>query len=578
MKQAKIILTTILVLVLYCTVASAEIDISRVAYNDINNESVVNNNVDKLSIDICNLYKRTADNFHIQQKHVKIIHLVAGGRAIYTDKNPDIYTDTTSKTLKAPFDIEGATNKYDKESPINCGDKNVKRPNKHFLPDASYNVTDSIVNIMREREKYYESNKDSIFHKLIEEVKEDITFYEALIKYCGADEKQVNSVLETYIKLLTNRDKQDPIIYITEEGKYEFFENHEEIVDIYDNSIKENLAIALSYDDNIISTNNIYDITNKDGNNGCLSIGENSRENLLATALYVAGDIRYVWGAGHMGTNNINGISPIWAEFNKHYKNRNNCLRPSETWCPIHGYAGETLDSCLFGDREVSSIGEYLKLRKNSIAKNNKITRTNLLVTLGKDLKEPLEPHRLEGLDCSGYIGWLFNQIDRTRTYEGTAIEFVRRNEMKEISMYEELLPGDLVAWSSHIVMVIGKVSESNKAYIIVEQVPNTVRTGVLTYKGITEEELEKAKELAYKTNCRLKAELKNEEVKVYNMQGIEYVCDEDGAISRALSIGRLGRDFEDEDKIIEELGMKLKNLKAEQIINYLIDTKIKYS
>ena len=59
MKQTKVTLTAILILILYCTVASAETDVSRVSYNDINNESVVSNNVDKLSIDICNLYKNT---------------------------------------------------------------------------------------------------------------------------------------------------------------------------------------------------------------------------------------------------------------------------------------------------------------------------------------------------------------------------------------------------------------------------------------------------------------------------------------------------------------------------------------
>ena len=84
------------------------------------------------------LYRRVGEELNIDYLYVKILHLIAGGKATYADSLPDIYTDLTLTSMPGPFEIKGAEQDYDRMTPwAECGDKSVVRPNGHYLPDAA---------------------------------------------------------------------------------------------------------------------------------------------------------------------------------------------------------------------------------------------------------------------------------------------------------------------------------------------------------------------------------------------------------------------------------------------------------
>jgi hypothetical protein len=62
-------------------------------------------------------------------------------------------------------------------------------------------------------------------------------------------------------------------------------------------------------------------------------------------------------------------------------------------------------------------------------------------------------------------------------------------------------LPGDIFAWTTHIVVIVGKSTESGRAYVTVEQTPNVLKFGVIYYKGATSYEISKAYNIAKEAN-----------------------------------------------------------------------------
>lgn len=77
----------------------------------------------------------------------------------------------------------------------------------------------------------------------------------------------------------------------------------------------------------------------------------------------LVGQVRYVWGGGHLGSGNYVGISPTWLLFNKAYSsNPYTGITPSYTWCPIHGELIDTENGCLVLSADVS-LDEYIEQR-----------------------------------------------------------------------------------------------------------------------------------------------------------------------------------------------------------------------
>ena len=138
------------------------------------------------------------------------------------------------------------------------------------------------------------------------------------------------------------------------------------------------------------------------------------------------------------------------------------------------------------------------------------------------DYSKVINIHTLDGLDCSGFASWLYNQLTDDFEVNSTAINFLNQKAFKEIPLSSQLLPGDLFTWTSHIVIIVGKVSDSNKVYVTIEQTPNVLRYGVLYHTGASKDEIEKGKEIAAEANLLiggLDPEL--EPPHCYNMDGV---------------------------------------------------------
>ena len=143
------------------------------------NIDVIKESTEDLGVQLNDLYHKVGENLNIDYMYVKIIHLVAGGKAIYADQRPNIYNEKTVDTFKGPFDIEGAKQEYLVKAPwAFCPDSDVQRPSKHYLPDAAFNVTSEVVKIMNNRFYYDRGYMQSYFDALNKDVKTTILFTE----------------------------------------------------------------------------------------------------------------------------------------------------------------------------------------------------------------------------------------------------------------------------------------------------------------------------------------------------------------------------------------------------------------
>lgn len=563
-----LIVNTIFINKVYATEIGKTQEIEGVQEKEIFIEETFEESIEKLYGDIAN-------KFNLPYQYVKILHLVAGGKAIYADKKPNIMLDLTSEGFRPPLEGRGITINYNKKYGINLADETIERPNRYYLPDAIYNATDDLLNHYKEREKHYESSEEKhLINEFNTDVKNNVIFYEALLKYCNANEEEVESLIDTYIKILEHKDKYEYVVQINSAGEYKIRDKYKEFLQVYSENSKEILAIAFSFDGNLAIHNSLYDITNTD-DISIFKIGETSRENLILAAFSLLGQVKYVWGGGHMGASDIRGINPIWSAFNNKYENnsrgKNTCIAPKRSWCPVHGSYENTDNSCLFTDRKVYSLNDYLKYR-NNLYKDNLLSYTKLVDVFQGDFKELIEPHRLEGLDCSGFIAWCYNQIDLNRTYKGVSGDFVKINGMRELRVNEKLLPGDIVAWDTHIVMVVGKTKENHNTYIIIEQAPNNVKLGVLAVTGATAEQINIAENIAREANGWFSENLKEETINKYNIQGLgRRVNEETGQVNNTLVIGRFNGGFIDENRNYYRTDKPIKDMTGLDIINNII-------
>ena len=59
---------------------------------------------------------------------------------------------------------------------------------------------------------------------------------------------------------------------------------------------------------------------------------------------------------------------------------------------------------------------------------------------------EGVSAHRLDGLDCSGFASWVFNQITNKYNIDSAAMYFTRQDGIESLDIGSELLPGDMFA------------------------------------------------------------------------------------------------------------------------------------
>lgn len=524
----------------------------QVVLADIYNDNTLSSQLNKLYSDI-------GVTLGIPDTYVKAVHLIAGGEAIYSDRLPNIYTDETAKGLKAPFEIPGVMQVYDKEYNTNIEvPKEIQRPSKYYLPDAAYNVMSTIVAIMSDRYNVDRGQMQPYFNALKEDAKQNVVFYEALMVYLGYSNEQVDNLYKAYEKILYKKDKNEYVVECTEsdgDTHYDICSKFTNIFNSYGITDTSKLAIAMSFD-GLLAKNDNPDVLKTEVPLH-YRVGYTSQENMMVAALSLIGKVRYVWGGGHGCSATIKGISPIWACFNELYSNReSDCIRPSNTWCPIHGAVGSSSDTCMIYDTQVSSIEEYLSLRGEYLSNTPSYSKLD-----GKNISDifsnkfyPIEAHRLDGLDCSGFISWLYNQIDTSKTYDYMSSEFVSSGALQEVTCGEPLNPGDTVGWSSHVFLILGATDETNQIYIEVESTPSVVQLGVAYYNGATQEQIDNATQIAIEAN-KILGNIDDININTFNISSL---C------GRGADIGRLAKGFID--------GADFGNKKAVDIIQTVID------
>lgn len=450
-------------------------------------------------------------------------------------------------------------------------------------------IMNSLNEIIEQRKNANRGDMQHYFDKLSDARKDLILFCEAILLYENNDDENIDKLFPIIEKVLYDFEINGGVVDI--EGILRANGIDDEVVI---NRLK--VAIERYFELNKMENSEAQTLQVKPKDVQALSVdktsedseeiekdlpykpGYTSRENMLLAAASLVGKVRYVWGGGHLTTSNIKGINPVWQEFFNLYKDENGidrgtCIQRNNGWCPIHGF-DDSGYSCTVRSRLVNSVDDYIKYAKRYI--NIDILNSEHfkeLVNDSVDFTKEIHAHSLDGLDCSGFASWLFNQIDMEKIYDSTAMGFVEATGLTEIDYKDELLPGDIFTWTKHIVVIVGKLEGSNNVYIVVESAPNMVKFGVAHNKKASEREIEIAKKLAFEANQLIGNIPRTEEVKVYNMDRAGYYREkETNEIKRYAKAGRLSKKFIDEGIVIPEYGKRIIDMSANEILQYLID------
>lgn len=560
-------------------ICAEEKEIKVESIEDVNN--YLASGLDSLPEQLDNLYKEIGESLNIGYNYVKMTHLLAGGKAVYADKKPNIYVDLAVDTVKAPFEIEGVKQEYKyKANWAYCPDMTIERPNKYYLPDAGYNVMVEITKLMNSRLEIDRGILQDYFNSLKDEVKMNIVYYEAILKYLGYSDEAVNNFYKVYERIIYMKQQNENVIEQLEDGTFRIKDKFKQV--FIQNKIEnpDRIAVILSFDSSLAISSDVDSI--KSVIKPPFKVGYTSRENMMIASMSVIGKVRYIWGGGHLGTCEIEGINPVWKRYNEVYERdeegKTRCIMPVYSWCPIHGVMYNTANACLVaGDDIANTVEEYLKSRERVLGKefveNEKYKE--VLKTINWNYAN-IVSHRIDGLDCSGYASWLYNQIDKSRVYDCGARGFVPYSGLEQVKYGEKMLPGDVLSWGTHIVVIVGQLESGSKAYIMTEAAPNILKFGVIYYPGASEGELERARSLAREANSLFGNIREEEKVNCYNILGVGHPRDEnsspavdsEGKVDNYIDIGRLKKSFIDEKTKVYN-GKAMKDMNAYEIINY---------
>ena len=528
------------------------------------NDEETDSNMDRLNSQLNVLYKRIGNKLNLDYKYIKIIHMIAGGKAVYADELPDIYSDLTIENLNGPFDIDGVNQEYKlKADWVKCEDEAIElsRPNKYYLPDAAYNVAKNVVDLMSSRASINRGENQNYFNALSSDVKTELVFTEALLIYTGCSETAINNYFNAYCEMVKHKQAEEFVLVTDESGSYYFKPEYATILN--NNGIKEPkeyevIGTVLRFDSTMAQSSGTNDLTASLVLPYELNVP--TRENMMLAATSLVGKVRYVWGGGHGAQ--LEGINPIWSAFSNAYTT-DDCIRPNHTWCPIHGYLSYSTNACLFDSSIVYSADEYLQERRNQIDLSTVDIDQFYSVLDSINMSNGITSHRLDGLDCSGFTSWLFNQVTDEYHYDTFTTDLVYGSGVDELEYEADLLPGDVYAWSSHIIAIIGKINDNSDVYVTVESTPDVLRFGVAYYSGADYSDINYASQVASEANLIFGGLDGSQSPATYNMSSIGGVA------------GRMKIKFNDEDTIIESYGRSFEDLNAVEILQHCIN---KYS
>ena len=552
------------------------------------------------------LYDEIGTRLGVDKSYIKQIHLLAGGRAIYAEKKPDIRTDLMSKTDKTPLYIDGADINYIKAEFIKCKDDTISRPSEYYLPDALYSISYDIVSLMSQRYYCNRGGYQIYYDSLQDDVKKNIAFYEAILMYTGAKVESVDKFYLAYEKMLYDKSTNENVIEKVSDNTFKIKDKFIGILNsigIESDKQLGYLAIALSFDKNLAVNDSVE--TLQEIYNVPYKPNYTSRENMMVAAASLCGKVRYVWGGGHSGASYIDGINPMWEKFKSLYPDAasrqvrldngtvinipnegyNTCIKPSGSWCPIHGYTNEE-----FHGGDVHSLQEYIDISAEHLD-SSELADTKYRDMLDKiDFTDGINIHTLDGLDCSGFASWLYNQITDKYEINSTAQNFTQQAGISQIKYGDTIYPGDIFAWTDHIVIIVGKVNNNNKAFVTIEQTPNVLKYGALYYRGARLSDIELAKRIAAEANELIGGIDSSSEkphaycmdsVGIYTAQetvntdttGLESESNETVVehLEQYREIGRFKDKFLDEEVGLTEYGTPIKYMCATDIIQHTI-------
>ncbi len=172
------------------------------------------------------------------------------------------------------------------------------------------------------------------------------------------------------------------------------------------------------------------------------------------------------------------------------------CIKPSGSWCPIHGYS-----KAEYHGGNVNSLQEYIDISAEHLDSSELLDNKYRDMLNQVSYENGINVHTLDGLDCSGFASWLYNQITDKYTLNSTAKNFTKQTGLVSIEYGTEALPGDIFAWTDHIVVIVGKVNDNAKAFVTIEQTPNVLKYGVIYYKDASSSDIALAKQIASEAN-----------------------------------------------------------------------------
>ena len=549
----------------------------------------------QIEFQLGDLIQNVQEQTGLSVQEIYKLYEIQGNKPIYDTINPDITAEKTVSGFDTAFQIDGVEQQYNvRYSLYYCPDVNIKRPSKYYLPDAAYNVQNTVQEYLK-KWKNLDRQSDQQYQLLQDEVKQKLYFYEAVLDYIGEPQENLYVLYKAIIdgKIVNSFD-----VYTEINGEQVFQEWVVQTMLTHGYSQRQIEILQILWEDDtyILYSESLQDIVQD--YYYPFEYDEQTIDNLMTVCQQLVGKVRYVWGGGHYRANDIVGISPMWQLFNQYYMDSGHsqyCIMPSYTWCPIHGESSDTENACIGASGDTfNSVQAYIKSRSKflntQILENGKYTE--MISNAG--VNGTIIGHNLDGLDCSGYVGWIYNQVTGGKITDSTARYFIQSNKkwFQELQVSDSLKPGDIFQWQTHIVMIVGpqRQSDNCKVYVMVEMQPYFVQFGVAYKNGAQYKDIQTAKQIARDANelfggssCS-KYQIHSYNIETEVVTNVDELTGVETTVEQDRTDMKLGRynNFSDTKTKVDQASMfgierqysgkSLYNMNASEILQYTID------
>ena len=99
----------------------------------------------QIEFQLGDLIQNVQEQTGLSVQEIYKLYEIQGNKPIYDTINPDITAEKTVSGFDTAFQIDGVEQQYNvRYSLYYCPDVNIKRPSKYYLPDAAYNVQNTV--------------------------------------------------------------------------------------------------------------------------------------------------------------------------------------------------------------------------------------------------------------------------------------------------------------------------------------------------------------------------------------------------------------------------------------------------